>query len=351
MVNVLNTKESQDVKKNYRTVTTAGNVSIMPDKLATITNRKYKNAIDFCNEGGAYMMPLDAVDGLEISDGKFIINGMPASRTDLYGLVAAGIPDNINLAIPKALLTIILENNAKNIEENKPIAPVTTIYIPEFFQYVGKKTVSRNEVLSLINGILSFQSMMGTIDGDILPVLVFMGECQVKNTLSFSSPYLNRVIEKINASSICTDKNGNPIIQSNGKPKTKPSYSYIVKPSIYSERNQKAVAIVFIVIAVIEQAGNNEPHISAKTILNRNIMLRESFYKMKSPSDKNKCLARAFSKAWELLQTQTDLEKVYLGIELPDSTDKRNIPTISKLDTVFTFKHHGKQKGKSDENN
>ena len=51
-------------------------------------------------------------------------------------------------------------------------------------------------------------------------------------------------------------------------------------------------------------------------------------------------LARAFKKAWELLETQTNLRKKYPDIILPDPNNLQNIPTTSNIDKlVFEFPH------------
>lgn len=332
-----------EAKKNYRTLLKAGEVASMPDKLATITNTEYKNALGLYSDENAHLQFFINSGNLKCVDGQFMINGLPASSSDLKELFTDHINAPANLTLARVLFSIILQNNKEKIENNLPLSPVTTVYIPKLLNYVGKTNIGRNEVLSLINGILEFQSCMGIVNGDILPVLVYMGEDQSKNTLSFSSPYINRLLGKIYKSSIQTSKNGRALLKNNGKPQTKPSYSYLVKPSIYNERNKKAVEIVFIIIPLIEQAGNHEPHISAKTIAERNVLLKEALDKA-SPSDKNKILKRTFTKAWELLRTQTEIETAYPGIELPDPMDKKNIPTASTLEkTIFTFKHNGKQ--------
>lgn len=55
---------------------------------------------------------------------------------------------------------------------------------------------------------------------------------------------------------------------------------------------------------------------------------------------KNRVLTRAFKKAWELLETQTNLRKKYPDIILPDPNNPQNIPTTSNINKlVFEFPH------------
>ena len=173
-----------------------------------------------------------------------------------------------------------------------------------------------------------------------------MGNDVEKNTISFASPYMVRVIRDIYNASIRKIKKEIPILKKNGTPQMLPSYSYMIKSSIAKEKNKKAVEIIFIVVALIEQCGNNEPHIKARTIIERNQLLKQALERCKTPGNINNTLTRAFTKAWKLLITHTTLKERYRNIQLPD-TDAKDfkalwIPTSSSLDKVFSFKHDGK---------
>ena len=123
-----------------------------------------------------------------------------------------------------------------------------------------------------------------------------------------------------------------------------PSYSYIPNMKLAKEKNQRAVEIVCIVMVVIEQAGNNTPHITARNIIYRNPLLKQALEKAEDNRRRNMYLKRAFSKAWELLKTHTDILEKYKNIKLPDASDPKSIPTINTLDMVFEFPHKGKIK-------
>ena len=97
-------------------------------------------------------------------------------------------------------------------------------------------------------------------------------------------------------------------------------------------------------MVVIEQAGNNTPHITARNIIYRNPLLKQALEKAKNNRSRNIVLQRAFSKAWELLKTHTDILAKYKNIQLPDASDPKCIPTLNTLDMVFEFPHKGKIK-------
>ena len=337
-------KPDDSSKKEYRTRARAGDVVDMPEKYAIITQQQYQNAMGLFQEGNAYLQPLDTVDGLEYKDGKLYFRGLPASEAELKQYYSDEVPELIDLPLLRVFYSIVLNTFLRNLKDGKPQTPTLSVYLPDLFAFWGRRNINREQTVELIDLIMSYHTLVGVVDGNILPVLLYVGEDREKNTLSFMSPYMNRVIEKIYKVSIRTDKNGKPKLKKNGEPQTLPVYSYLIKPTIKGERNQKAVEIVHIVTTLIERAGDNEPHISAKTIVERNMQLRYSLQGA-TPANQNTMLKRAFTKAWELLRKQTDLEKVYPGIELPDPKDPKNIPTMSQLEkTIFTFKHNGKHK-------
>lgn len=82
--------------------------------------------------------------------------------------------------------------------------------------------------------------------------------------------------------------------------------------------------------------------IKASTIIERNPQLQNRLET--DSSHKAQLLKRVFSKTWELLRTETDLQRVYKDIQLPDPKDPAFIPTVKNLDSlVFTFPHGGKK--------
>lgn len=181
----------------------------------------------------------------------------------------------------------------------------------------------------------------GTKSDDILPVIDYVEHDAATHTISFSSPYIARIIQDIREASIRKDQKGHPKLKKNGEALMFPSYSYLVDMSIVSEKNKKALEIVFVIVALIEQAGNNTPHIRADTIISRCPRLHKSLVSQ-SAGNQNTLLKRAFSKAWELLEEKTALTTVYNNIQLPNAKDITAIPTSSTLSSVFEFPHNGK---------
>ena len=139
------------------------------------------------------------------------------------------------------------------------------------------------------------------------------------------------------------DKKGDPRVKRNGRPMLYPSNSFLIKPSIVAERNKAAVANIFIIVQLIEQAGDKgTPHIKASTIIERNEALKA---RLKKDTHPNRLLSRVFKRTWELLRSHTTLLETYDGIMLPDPNDISKIPTPSNMHKlVFEFRHNGKIK-------
>ena len=90
-----------------------------------------------------------------------------------------------------------------------------------------------------------------------------MGYDAAKNTISFSSPYLNHIVKTIYNASLVRDKNGNFKKCKSSKQIVSPSHSYLIKSSIAKERNKVAVENVRNIVQLIEQAGSKgTPRIS-----------------------------------------------------------------------------------------
>lgn len=345
-------KPSTDMeKKKHRTKKKASNTAEIPTQMPIITNQSYQNAITYNDDDTAYLQPLSSADGLVYEDGVLMFEGLQISAAKIKHLYTKDNIENFNLSLLRAFYAVILNRFEKTWHEDKSIDDVITIYYPDFARQIGKgSNISRNDIENTISNILSFRNVLGITEkgNNILPVLVYMGENRDENTISFASPYMVKVIKDVYKASIRKSKQNLPLLNKDGTPKLLPSYSYIPNMKLAKEKNQKAVEIVCIVVATIEQCGYNIPHISARTIIDRNPLLKQSLDNTDRTSNQNTFLERAFTKAWQLLVSHTDLDKRYKNIQLPNPKDRdfkaKWIPTMSTLDMVFEFPHEGKLK-------
>ena len=344
------------IEENYRTKAKAGNLDEIPTSLAFPTMAKYQYSIGLHNEGDAYIQPLTSTDGLSFDDGKmfFADNRIKqVSEVELQNMKTKDGIDTIDLPLLRTFYSIIF--NAFQKTNYQQLKPVITLYVPELAKYLGlrKSGLNREDITGIIIKTQAFHNIVGIQHGirngkpvqSIYPVLNFEGYNEENNTISISSPYFNNLIRTLYNLAVKKDKDGKPQIKRNGSPAfALPMNSYLVNTDIAKERNKVAVENVFIIVALIEQAGNNIPRIKASTIVERNVQLQE---RLQANAKPNRLLSTTFKKTWELLRTKTTLVQSYCNIQLPDPKDPANIPTMSTLETtVFKFQHDGKIKKK-----
>lgn len=331
-------------KTSYCTKKKAGETAEIPAFLPVITNRKYQSAITFRPNDNAFLQLLVDGNKLKYRQGLSYLGSLAATYTNIKNdLTSAGI-EKINLPLLRIIYGILLCRFSALPKVS--LDGTTIIYYPDLAKRLGKPNPGTKDIKAVTNAMERLENIVGIINNgsrasDILPVLSNYKYDSDTNTISFASPYIARIIKEIDKESIRKDKKGNPMLNKDGTAKKLPAYSYLVDISIEKERNKKAVEVVLIIVALIEQAGNNTPHIRASTIVERAGLFGGNPQGLPTGS-KNTVLKRTFSRAWNLLRSKTLLSSVYKDLWLPDSNDTRYIPTCSTLDMVFAFTHAGK---------
>lgn len=342
-----------------------GAITTMPKVIALPTLPPYQNAISTVDNPAAHLQPITQAlaDNLRFENGALYFDGsdMASSRVDLvqyYDKRPQAVSD-LDLPTLRALYSVIfqdVQDAAKDAQRiiaqvNDPqyLGHNVKIYLPDFLKMLGyKPNSSKDGVAFAVAKIMSYSRILGVMEEDQngrvyrshYPVMQLVGHNDKDNTIQFSSPYINRLIMTILQASIQTDKKGEIKRKSSGEPFLLPNHSYLVKSSIAKERNKRAVEIVCVVVTLIEQTGDNLPHIKAQTIIDRCPDLKNAL-DAASSGNKSLILKRAFSKAWVILPKQTKLTEVYKNIKFPSA-----IPTASTLDMVFEFPHDGKITGR-----
>lgn len=339
-----------ETKKSYRTKSkTEDATDSLPSKLALITNDQYRESLSLQEQKGSYLVPLVSDEDMTYDGKTLFIKGFPASEASIREINKdKDVPiESIDLPLLRMFYSIILEDFMNNAKEFGVVNETVTVYVPDLAKLMGKsKNISKKDIEAIIKKASSFQTICGVLKdpkrpngiGTVLPLLLWSGYFEDTNTIQFKSPYMTELIRRIYDVSIRKDKMGFPKLKKDGTPVLEAAYSYLVNSSIVKERNKRAVEIVMVVVATIEQAGRRVPHLKARTIMERIPQLQDAYDKA-TTTNKNRVLSRAFKKAWELLETQTSLRKKYPDIVLPDPNDPQNIPTVTTLDMVFEFPH------------
>lgn len=351
---ILESQAAEGKEKKYRTrsdARKAGAITKLPTSIAVITDRNYQFSMSLYNKGGAYLQPFTSTDGLTFKDGKLYFKGeiQEISEVELKNLKTKENIENISLPLLRIFYSIVLDQfQATNFKELKDLVRIP---VPLLAEYMGlKSNMSKREINDLLDRIQSFHNIVGVMHGrrnnkdveSYYQVLNFEYYDEKSNVVAFSSPYMNYLINVIYELSKRKDKNGKTKLKKNGDPQRLATHSYLINSDIAKERNKVAVENVFIIIQLIEQAGDNIPRIKASTIIERNPQLQE---RLESSANKRQLLKRTFSKTWELLRNKTRLTEFYDGIELPDPKDPKYLPNETELENlVIYFPHNGKSK-------
>ena len=323
-------------------------VSKLPKSLAVTTAREYQFATSLFQQGNAYLQQFKGIENLKFNGGRLYFPDMkPVSEVELQNMRTKEGITEIDLPLLRVFYNVILSE----FQKTGILKDIVAVYVPELAEFMGlKRNLTRQEVeTKIIAKVQSFHNVTGLLKGtrngkeslSYYQVLNFEWYNEKTNTIAFSSPYMNLVIQTIFNVAVRRDKAGKPKLKSNGEPLRLPSHSYLIDSEIVKERNKAAVENVVIIVTLIEQAGDNVPRIKASTIIERNPQLQE---RLESSENKGQFLKRVFSKTWELLRTHTKLTEVYEDIQLPFPDNPAYIPTAKTLSSmVFTFPHKGKK--------
>lgn len=329
----------------------AGALSKLPTSLAVPTLKKYQYSMSLYQDGGAYLQPFTSTDGLTFKGGKLYFKGeiQEISEVELQNLKTKEGIETIDLPLLRVFYSIVLYQFEQT--KFKEVKDFITLTVPELAEILGKQSnLNKKDLNDLLIKVQSFHNIVGVLHGtrngkptqSYYPVLNFEGYDEKKNTISFSSPYMNYLIKTIYNISIRKDKNGKPKLKASGEPLRLATHSYLINSNISTERNKAAVENVFIIVQLIEQAGENLPRIKASTLIERNPQLQE---RLENSTNKRQLLKRTFSKTWELLRSKTRLAEFYEGIELPDPKNPAYLPNETELESlVISFPHNGKKK-------
>ena len=330
-----------------------GAINKLPTAIAMPTFERFKYSMSLYQEGNAYLQPFTSTDGLKFKGGKLYFDTgermREISEVELQNLKTKEGIESIDLPFLRIFYSIVLQQFERT--KCKELKDFITLYIPDLAEVLGQqRNLNKEKTERIINAVQSFHNIVGVMDvvkpngktdTAYYQVLNFEYYDPRKNTITFSSPYMNYLISTVYDVAIKRDKNGKPKLKASGEPLRLATHSYLIPSEINAERNKEAVENVFIIVQLIEDAGNNIPRIKASTLIERNPQLQE---RLEYSKNKRQLLKRNFSKTWELLRSKTRLAEVYDGIELPDPNDPRYLPNETELENlVISFPHNGKK--------
>lgn len=354
-------------RRRYRTRQLAGKTDKLPDNLPIITLPSWENAMSLRARGTHLIVMGDSIrNHLEYRDDKLYYDGREIQQSDL-DMMLINFPnapmtptEKVDLQTLRFLYGIILKKYNQNIEDilqridndsRQFLSYSITVYVPDFVEALGmSRSINRDTANRIADKISSYSSLWGLVESNALgrpargyyPLMVFVGHEEADNTITFTSPYMNRIITLIMQDSIKRDKGGSPVRKKSGAFVTIPSHSFHVKSSIVKTSSQWAKDIVDVICVLLDKAGDTCPHIRYATIIDRCDGFSEYLAAQPTKYKRDRVLKRSFSAAWKLLAKDTDLTESFRGLKLPDPDDPQTIPRMDMLDDVITFPHKGR---------
>lgn len=353
--------------RRYRTRQLAGKTDKLPDNLPIITLYPWENAMTLRPKGTHLIVMNDNIrNHLKYKDGKLYYDGQEIQQTDLDTMLTdiqnapVVLAEKMDLQTLRFLYGIILMKYNQNIEDivqrvgsdaKQFLSHSVSFYVPDYVEALGmSRSINRDVARRIAEKISNYSLLWGVVEDYALgrhtrgyyPVMSFLGLEEADNTITFTSPYMNRIITLIIQNSIRRDKGGSLVRKKNGELATKPSHSYHVKPSIIKNSSEWAKDIVDVICVLLDKAGDTRPHIRYSTIIERCYGFTEYLEAQPTKYKRNRVLQRSFSTAWKLLAKDTDISEKFRDIKLPASDNPQAIPTMQTLDETVTFPHKGK---------
>lgn len=369
--------QEEPEKRRYRKRETRDGLADLIEKpdnrLETITHKDYKNALEFApvlkdqSKAGLQAIKPDKRAEIEFKNGNlfFVVNDKKVAPIELRDFQTNEGIEEIDVGLLRVFYTYFIQGIRQNIETSKMRVAVPDLY--EFMFGMGKRNApttiykqdENGNIVYDVNGepiatnlgfkdriiekMREFHNIMGVMDvgqkqPSLYPPLIFHEYDAETDTIAFSSPYFEYLLREAEKNRLQYEK------QQNGHTKKldKPITSRLICSEIATQKNKRAVRIVEIIVQTIESAGDavHNPRISVKTIIERNAQLREA---LKKSNNVTRDLDRAFTKAFELLETHTYLQEKYKDIELPKAPDR--VPTAKTYrKDVIEIRHKGVRK-------
>ena len=315
-----------------------------------ISDKSFRYALSSVKNSNAYVRLMDSnfFERISFEEGVLKIDDELAGIIKEHG--KKGYDEIKELDLP--LLTQIYTATAKAAMRND--AYTITVNTRTFFAEMGINTTGDNAA-DVMEKLHSFERCIG-----IIPKTKFAGKLfsiiaidQQNQTMTFAAPYILRIIEMLNEKNHISKKTkaGESIDY------ILPYHNALVHSTIASERNKAAVELVYRITTGVVDRGTvpdastyrkkkTKPDakdlvtytISFRSLINNTSYLRGRIASYKTQSDKNRAIKRAFTKAYELLLSKTDLKKKYINL-----TFTNTIPTMNTLDIDFEVRHEGER--------
>lgn len=315
-----------------------------------LSDKEYRYAMTLKKNQTAYISLFDpsAFEGLTLNeDGCFMLNDEVRGRIKLAKRGNYEDISKINLPLLHQCYTAAFRS-IQSYGEND-----ITVYQPQFFKEAGIETHGE-KTSDIMKDILAFSDLWGMLPkyNAMYKVFSLISIDAEKKTMTFAVPYFMRLWEILDQKNHIEKKkkSGELIFEYD-----RCYHNMLIHSSIVNEKNKPAVNLLYLVVNSLlirsdrpdedtykrksaTKPGQVTFSVTFRTLLNDEPILRARIQSLKSTSDKNKALKRAFTGLYALMRKKTDVMQYFCNVKW----DENNIPTLSTLDKLFTITHEGK---------
>lgn len=300
------------------------NEIIVSDRITAISLKDFQFALTTRPNPTAFIAPLgtgaftrfryDDATGqvINVKTGQPVQETQTPTETASMMKTAADTVTTPDFVLLTALYSVLLRN-AERFEGDNIIVP-----IKPFARELGVDLGGGiGHVKDLEKRFQVYDPYVGWINGQgLFAVLKFIKRDDTNGTMTFSAPYLNRLLTLVQQRGTRTFKSGR---------KTFLGHNELVHTSIYKERNQTAAAIVIHICDLLLQ-NSQQPdrkkgethvisHIAFSTLADY-AEFAPRIERTTATREKTRMLKACFTKALELLRTRSDAYQYFDGLEL-----------------------------------
>lgn len=297
---------------------------VISDRITAISLRDFQFALTTRPNPTAFIAPLgtgaftrfryDEATGqvINVKTRQPVQESQTPTETASMMKTAADTVTTPDFVLLTALYSVLLRN-AERFEGDNIIVPIKA-----FARELGVDLDGGiGHVKDLEKRFQVYDPYVGWINGQgLFAVLKFIKRDDTNGTMTFSAPYLNRLLSLVQQQGTRTYRGGRKIFL---------GHNELVHTSIYKERNQTAAAIVIHICDMLLQNAQQPDskkgekyvhgHIAFSTLADY-AEFAPRIERTAATREKTRMLKACFTKALELLRTKSDAYQYFNGLEL-----------------------------------
>lgn len=346
------TQQAQEAKtqqKKPQKASKGGNLVSAGFYQYVISDKKYQHALTTQRNNNAYiaLMNPDFFKRLDFANGTVTYDNQTAGIIKQYSKGKYTDVQNLDFPLLTQIYTAAIKSNIRHD------AFTITVSLPKFFREMGIE-LSTGNAQDTMTKLHSFENCVGIMPGtQTISKLFSIIQLDMKNqTMTFAVPYILKLYEALEEKNHVEHKTKQGALYDYQQP----YHNMLIHSSIVKERNKTAVELVYLITTGLLQRGYTPDiqtyrkkdaktqypdritySISFRSLINDAPLLRGRIQSYADLSNKNAALRRAFTKAYQLIDKNTDAAEWFVDLHY-----NAIVPTMATLDDELIITHNGR---------